>query len=65
MHNCAIQINLDQNQLWKWINQDRIRIGQMCIQCGHAQTGFNLAQYTLGVQCGQAFSLILREKEIW
>ena len=40
-------------------------LGQMRIQCGHAQTGFNPAQYTLGVQCGQAFSLILREKEIW
>ena len=32
-----------QNHLWKWIgiNPDRIRIGQMCIQCERDQTGFN------------------------
>ena len=36
--NCAIQFNLDRNHLWKWIriNPDRIRIGQMRIQCGCA-----------------------------
>ena len=30
----------------------------MRIQCGCAQTGFDPVQCTLGVQCGQAFSLV-------
>ena len=36
--NCAIQINLDQKHLWKWIgiNPDRIWIGRMRIQCERA-----------------------------
>ena len=35
-----------------------IRIGWMRIQCGRAQTGFDLVQCASGVQCGQAFSNI-------
>ena len=57
MRNCVIQINLDRNHLWKWIgiNLDQIRIGRMCIQCGHTQTEFHPVQCALSVQCGQAF----------
>ena len=56
--NCAIQFNPDRNHLWKWIgiNLDWIRIGRMRIQCERAQTGFDLVQCALGVQCEQAFS---------
>ena len=55
--NCAIQFNPDRNHLWKWIgiNPDRIQIGRMRIQCGRAQTGFDLVQCALGAQCGRAF----------
>ena len=57
--NCAIQFNPDRNRLWKWIgiNPDWIRIGQMRIQCGRIQTGFDLVQCALGVQCGQALKV--------
>ena len=61
--NCVIQINLGRKHLWKWIgiNQDQIQIGRMRIQCGRAQTGYNLVQCALGVQCGQALRLDLSE----
>ena len=56
----------DRNHLWKWtgINPDRIRIGQIRIQCGRTQTGFDPVQCALGVQCGRAFIYMCHQESM-